>query len=119
MSKAIELFQRAVDLNCLSAMNNLAFCYKKGIGVEKDILKAIDLYYKSGKKVKGDELCNIFDITHMFYKKQQINNNLIEEYMLLISKCTSDIVDNKHSDKALKRIYNEAYVGEDKTEFKN
>lgn len=80
---------------------------------------------KENKKIKEA----LSKVSHMQWKalgkwvdkhpNWQNNSKEQEEYMLLISKCTSDIVDNKHSDKALKRIYNEAYVGEDKTEFKN
>ena len=42
MTKAIELYRRAIDLNNLFAMNDLAICYLKGEGVEKDIIKNLD-----------------------------------------------------------------------------
>lgn len=42
--KAKEYFTKAVELGNLTAVNNLAVMYTEGIGVPKDIKKAIELY---------------------------------------------------------------------------
>lgn len=75
---------------------------------------------KENKKIK-DALSKVSHIQRKALSKWvekhpnwQQNPKEQEEYLLLISKCTSDIVDNKQSEKALKKIYNEVYVGDDK-----
>jgi hypothetical protein len=46
-AKAVELFQAAADQGNTMAMSNLAECYRGGIGVEKDVVKAKELAYKA------------------------------------------------------------------------
>ena len=45
--KAISLYIKSIELYNAHAMNNLAYCYEKGEGVEKDIDYAICLYKKA------------------------------------------------------------------------
>lgn len=45
--KAVELFSKASDL--ASAINNLGTWYELGKGVEKDVLRAYDLYEEAAK----------------------------------------------------------------------
>ncbi len=45
--KAIELYERAVELGNARAMYNLGVCYKYGEGVPKDMNKAIELYERA------------------------------------------------------------------------
>ena len=45
--KAIELYEKAIELGNSHAMNNLAYKYKNGMGVEENYEKAIELYEKA------------------------------------------------------------------------
>ena len=87
ISKAIELFQKAADLNNRKAIKRMAYYYAKGEGVEQDILKAIDLFAGLGMKEVANKLCKCnFNIVNMYDEEKQINNNLIEEYISLIKE---------------------------------
>jgi TPR repeat protein len=44
LSKAIELYEQAVQLRDPRAMTNLAICYQNGEGVDKNLSKAIEFY---------------------------------------------------------------------------
>jgi len=45
--KAVEWFQKAADQGVASAQYNLGMSYELGVGVEKDIPKAKELYKKA------------------------------------------------------------------------
>ena len=46
-TKAVELYRRAGDLGDSLAMNDLGYCYQKGIGVARDYKKATELYERA------------------------------------------------------------------------
>jgi TPR repeat protein len=45
--KAVELYERAIELGNASAMFNLAVCYENGTGVTKSAEKAVELYERA------------------------------------------------------------------------
>jgi TPR repeat protein len=45
--KAVELYERAIELGNASAMFNLAVCYENGEGVTKSAEKAVELYERA------------------------------------------------------------------------
>ena len=42
--KAFDLYNQAANLNYPSSITNLGLCYLKGVGVQKNLIKAIDLF---------------------------------------------------------------------------
>ena len=58
-AKAVELWKKAADMGHTGAMNNLANCYLKGLGVPTDYTKEIELRKKAaakGHKVSQENL---------------------------------------------------------------
>ena len=47
MKKAVGLYKKAANGGDIESMTNLAICYEKGEGVEKDLKKAVGLYQKA------------------------------------------------------------------------
>jgi len=94
--KTTKLFERAIELDNSDAMYQLALCYENGIGVKKNIIKAIELYYKSGENLKGDELCNsYFDIITKYEMEVKRNHTYMEDikYLNSLDNNPSDIKD--------------------------
>lgn len=62
--KAVEYYQRAVDQEYYYAHANLAWMYRHGLGVEKDIEKAVNLYleaiYSSNDRNAKYHLANVY-----------------------------------------------------------
>ena len=66
--KAFKLFITAAELGSSEAKAEVAYCYHKGLGVEKDLTKAIELYQqlidskneKLGYKGLVDIYCNVY-----------------------------------------------------------
>jgi TPR repeat protein len=46
-AKAVELYARAVDAGSFDAMANLWACYENGVGVDKDVVAAVDPYSRA------------------------------------------------------------------------
>jgi hypothetical protein len=60
MTKALEYNQRAVDLNSHKAISNRAACYFFGLGMTKDINKALELATKANELSKTNQFADIF-----------------------------------------------------------
>ena len=77
-TKAIELFKKALELdpNRWSAMFNLGQLYRKGLGVDKDYIKAINLYAK-GYSIEKDD--RFIWANKSFMKKDEIIKHVFEE----------------------------------------
>lgn len=61
-NKARALFEKSASQEYPGGLMNLAECYEKGLGVEKDIQKAIDLYDQAGQKGNGYAYKRLRDI---------------------------------------------------------
>jgi len=59
ISKAVRLYQRAIDMGNPLAMFNLAVCYKYGQGVEKDLSKAVGLYQQAADMGNSNAMNNL------------------------------------------------------------
>ena len=53
LDKAVELYQRAIDLGNTSSMTSMGYLYQRGTGVEKDINKAIEYFEMAANKGNG------------------------------------------------------------------
>ena len=60
--KAVEYYTKAKNLGCDFANHNLSICYRNGLGVEKDVLKAFDLcsYLANKGEAVTQYLCGTF-----------------------------------------------------------
>ncbi|GES88045.1 kinase-like domain-containing protein [Rhizophagus clarus] len=59
MSKALELYQLAVDLGNVSGINNLGYFYRNGIGVNVNKGKAYELYQKAANLGSTSSINNL------------------------------------------------------------
>ena len=85
ISKSIELYKRAADLNNKDAMYIMGLYYEIGDYVEQDLFKAVDLYYRVDKEKRANNICqNELDIINMYMDEKQINDNLIEESLVQV-----------------------------------
>jgi len=73
LSKAVELYQRAVDMGEVHAMTNLGYCYRTGQGVEKNLSKAVELYQRA---VNMGEVCAMTNLGYCYRTGQGIEKNL-------------------------------------------
>jgi len=55
--KAVEYYQLSADQGNSDAQCNLGYCYKNGIGVEKDLDKAIHYYQLSADRGNSTAQC--------------------------------------------------------------
>ena len=55
-----------------TAMNNLGTCYELGKGVEKDVLRAYDLYEEASKKGNAQAMSNL---GYLYYKEAKIRGS--------------------------------------------
>ncbi|KAH3756074.1 sel1 repeat family protein [Pelomyxa schiedti] len=58
-SKAVSLFQKAVDAGNASAMNSLGWCYEKGNGVGEDMNEAVSLYRRAADAGNANAMNNL------------------------------------------------------------
>jgi len=70
VNKAVELFNKAINLGCTYAKSRLAFCYIFGDGVPASLQKALDLFKEAGKndmdKLADFVLDHLIDIRVLF-----------------------------------------------------
>ena len=50
MAKAVELYRKSAHGGDAAGQRYLAYCYKHGIGVEKDMDKAVEWYSKAAQQ---------------------------------------------------------------------
>jgi len=62
-NKAVELFNKAINLGCTYAKYHLAFCYIFGDGVPVNLQKAVDLFKEAGKN--DMDKCADFMLNHL------------------------------------------------------
>jgi len=60
-----------------TSMNNLGTCYELGKGVDKDILRAYDLYEEASKKGNAQAMSNL---GYLYYKEAKIRSSE-EQYL--------------------------------------
>jgi hypothetical protein len=60
MTKALDYNQRAIDLNSHKAISNRAACYFFGLGMHKDIYKALELAKRANDLSKSNQFADIF-----------------------------------------------------------
>jgi len=69
-NKAVELFNKAINLGCTYAKSRLAFCYIFGDGVPVNLQKALDLFKEASEnsmdKLADFMLCYLVDIRFLF-----------------------------------------------------
>ena len=80
IEKAIELYNKAIDLGNSAAMYNLAYLYENGYGVIKDVGKAILLYQRSAKNGYENAIKKIHQyenggMNQQYYQNYPRNNN--------------------------------------------
>ena len=56
---AVEYFFKAKELGNIAAINSLALCYQKGLGIKKDINKALELFKEAANKNYAYSLNNL------------------------------------------------------------
>lgn len=57
--RAFDLYNLAAQLNYPSSITNLGLCYLKGVGVQKNLMKSLDLFNQASE---------VGDIEGIFYK---------------------------------------------------
>jgi len=60
MTKALDYNQRAVDLNSHKAISNRAACYFFGLGMPKDIYRALEMATRANELSKTNQFADIF-----------------------------------------------------------
>ena len=98
--KAIELYTKAAEKGCNTAMNKLGDMYYYGHGVDKDYTKAIELYYK------GDELTKYVNMLLVLAKDDDLTSNCYEILSKIDLNKINDIDEDKLNIlKIIKRLY--------------
>jgi len=60
MTKALDYNQRAVDLNSHKAISNRAACYFFGLGMPKDIYRALEMATRANELSKTNQFADVF-----------------------------------------------------------
>lgn len=88
-----KLYSQAADMGHAAAQNNLGICYKKGIGVEKNIVKAFDYYKMSadqGNSSAQRNLARCFSDYHKqlyFIWMQKAANQNVGSAVMALAEC--------------------------------
>jgi hypothetical protein len=92
-SKAIKLYQMAIDKDHSVAMNNLGNLYYHGKGVQQNYDKAIQLYQMAIDKGLSDAMNNL---GLMYYNGQDVQNydKAIQYFQMAIDKGHSGAMNN-------------------------
>ena len=56
--QAFDLYDRAINLGNIDALNNAGICYEYGFGTDKNKTKALELYKKAMDKYHGEGMAN-------------------------------------------------------------
>lgn len=75
--KGIKMLEKAVELGSLQAMYKLAFCYKTGIAVEKDLDKAI-YWFKRGHEDGDNESSYVLGTIYISQMKDDLAMTVFE-----------------------------------------
>jgi tetratricopeptide (TPR) repeat protein len=59
LPKALEYNQKAIDLNSHKALSNRSACYFYGIGMTKDVVKALELAIRANELSRANQFANI------------------------------------------------------------
>lgn len=81
--KAIEYYQKAVELGDTDSTYCLAYCYMTGEGVEIDYRKALELYEKAEADQDYEGLCSVGAEEYIEYCKQMIMGSKEQELLKL------------------------------------
>jgi uncharacterized protein len=73
LKKAVEFLTDAANENVKEALYDLAVCYEKGVGVEKDKFKAFLLYLKAS--LLGEEQ-SLYEVGRCYYYGLGIEKNV-------------------------------------------
>ena len=57
-AQAFDLYDRAINLGNIDALNNAGICYEYGFGTDKNKTKALELYKKAMDKYHGEGMAN-------------------------------------------------------------
>lgn len=82
--KAVELYQKGVDLGDAGACLNLGYMYNEGLGVNQDYQKAVELYQKACDLGDADAFCNL---GAMYYNGQGVNQDKQKALQLYKKAC--------------------------------
>ena len=81
--KAIELYNKAIELNNSYAMNNLAYMYEHGKGVKQDYNKAIELYNKA---IELNNPYAMNNLAYMYKMVKELNKIIIKQLNYIIKQ---------------------------------